>query len=289
MLKLISAAALAVFGLGAHAATFNASTVLQGETCDAGTINSSTRSEASCDITGLTEGRQFQDQPFSFTARAISEPGRLGVDGSLSVGDGNFTDRNTVNGFAIASLEDTLFFGIDTGTALISVDLAGSQSTGSTSGLNWAGVSSFLFVNVNGRIVYSNDVMQSPVVPENSEMRGSLGTTELSFGFNGGELSLSASLRTDLECDATGGNNICGSSADFFNSIRFVGAAVFDDEGNRVNTSVSSSSGFDYLVGMEPHATPVPLPASMSMLGLCLVGLFGFSRRWRRATLVRSH
>lgn len=285
MLKLLSAAVLAVFGFGAQAATFNAVTTFQGTTCDSGIASSSTSTEISCDISGVTDGRAFEDQPFRFEARAIAEAGRLGVDGSLSVGDGSFTDRNTFRGIAQASFVDTLFFGVDSGTALISVDIAGSQNTDTTSNLNWAEVSTFLFAAINGTTVYSNQINQNPVAGAQTATEGSLGTTELSLDFSGGELSLGASLILGLECLSTGGENICTSSASFFDSIRFVGAEILNENGIRIETSVNSSSGFDYLAGLDPHVAPIPLPASMPMLGIALAGFFCFFRRRRSGTL----
>ena len=110
---------------------------------------------------------------------------------------------------------------------------------------------------------------------------GSLGRSSISFDFTGGKLSLGAVFATSVECGSFGGANICNANSGFIESIRFVGADVRDENGDIISTSVSSSSGFDYLTGLEPHPSPVPLPATLPMLGFVLVGMVALARRRR--------
>ena len=67
----------------------------------------------------------------------------------------------------------------------------------------------------------------------------------------------------------------CEAKADFGSSLRLLGASVLDSGGVDITSSVSitSGSGFDYLPGVSPHVSNVPLPAGFL---LSLTGLAGF-------------
>lgn len=79
----------------------------------------------------------------------------------------------------------------------------------------------------------------------------------------------------------------CNAESSFFTSARILASRVLDDNGNIVDVTVSSGSGFDYLTGIEPHSsgdvslTPVPLPASLPLLLLGGFSLVALQRRTR--------
>lgn len=279
---------LALMALGAEAATFNTFTGYQRSVCDASALISPVPTSASCDITSI-HSTIFGVQPIRFLAQATAIEGKLGVAANLTVGDGSYTGRTTTTGNAQASFQDTIFVGIESGSLLFEYDIAGSQSTsattstGTTAGHNFSGVSSKLFASVNGITVYSNIISQSvhgTTITASGSKRSSI-----SFNFNGGKLSLGAVFSTVLQCGSFGGANICNASTGFIDSIRFVGAEVRDENGDLITTSVSSSSGFDYLTGLEPHPSPVPLPATLPMLGFALVGMVGLARRRQKSVV----
>lgn len=112
---------------------------------------------------------------------------------------------------------------------------------------------------------------------------GKLGTTTFALEIINGKIDFLFSMFGNQQCAGKFDLGPCRTSFDFFNSARFLAATVLDENGNVLsNPSVTSASGFDYLVGLKPHSVPaVPIPASGAMFGSLLAGLIGWGRRRR--------
>lgn len=104
-----------------------------------------------------------------------------------------------------------------------------------------------------------------------------------------GYSTIYASLSARAACGAAvigDGDTVCNSSVSFYTSMRFIGASVFDDQGVFVSDAImTSDSGFDYATGVEPHISPVPLPAAGLLLVLS-IGCLGAFRRVSRMSAV---
>lgn len=226
-----------------------------------------------------------------FTTRAA--PGDIGVSGSLNVEVSSFGFaggfRSDLN-FSQYSF-DTLTFNIAAGTLLLPIDLAGTQSVspipqGQTGGGGRSfALASFNVVSNSGGLdqveqVYQRTDQVITGFPPVTSQSGSLGTTVLSLAFAGGELDLTTGLTGTLTCEGRfDEGQSCNARVDYLNSARYLAATLLDGNGDVVQTPmISSTSGFDYLVGLPPHAV-VPLPAAGWALLGGLAGLGAVGRR----------
>lgn len=289
---LFGAVALAALGLAAPAtaATLNVNTVF--------TIDNQVWTTPNCPgaITGggggvvtCTEASSASNysEDIGFTTRA--DPGSIGIKGHM-------TESSDFYLFRTASVGqyyfDTLTFGIQSGTFLLPVDVAGSldapiASESVTGG--GGGASAQIDVGIYGTNTYTSvfheGISSTTGLGTSIERTGSLGTTVVPLSIVNGQVNLTASMEGQFQCDGRFDGGPCAPSIDFFDSARFLAATVLDANGNVVaNPTITSASGFDYLTGLLPHQpSPVPLPASAFLLGGALAGLAGFRRRGRRA------
>jgi hypothetical protein len=291
-------AAFALLGAPASAATFTTLIKANNQTCALESNTTGTTSTCNGQI-------RFPDpNPLWVTDHAITsraDPGSIGVAGQMSTqGDGaDFFD-------ATASIFDTLFFGIDSGTVTLSVDLAGTRdwslpAFNSSFGPGFANGNTFVSLNMSADLrtgpnnstltsIYTESLTFFPAsdLAPRITTTGSLGTTTLSFDFTGGRYDIGAVLGMTIQCRSGLSDGACSSSVDFLNSLRFTGALVSDVDGNTVATTIVSASGFDYATGLPPHGVggpqppviPLPAPALLLPMGLCLLAAL----RRRRAT-----
>jgi hypothetical protein len=288
----LACAAFALLASPAAAATFTTLIKANNQTCALESNATGTTSTCNGQIVTPTSIPAVTDH--TVTARA--DPGSVGVAAQMrTVGD-------ALDSFeATASVFDTLFFGVDSGSVSVSVDVAGSLEwalppLGNVSSNTFARtrITTYLLSGFNfGTLtnIYEASVLEQPWSNSlTTETKGSLGTTTLSFAFSGGSLNLAAVMTGDVWCrsGALLGPGSCSASVDFLNSLRFTGARVFDTDGNAVATTITSASGFDYAKGLPPHGgnvpqpSVIPLPASALLLPAGL-GLMAALRRRRRA------
>ena len=253
----------------------------------------------------------------TYAAQIINQCGNLGESGAeaVSVSCGNaFASASpgslsvytqafavsassgfTSDGFVRAGAQfiDTLTFGgLQSGSISIPLDYAGSiefdgnvpegaaiLQRGSVSG----GLGNDSVFNATVSFDTWNGIISS----------GSLsGITDYVLEIVDGKASVWAGLGASSECQIWGAAGLfisCSSIVDYGASLRFLGATVFDDQGNRRDdVIITSESGFDYRKGVEPHDPGVgqpeviPLPAT----GLLLIGglaAFAAIRRKSRA------
>jgi hypothetical protein len=275
-------------GVPASAATFSTLIKVNNQVC-ANDSNSAGNTSA---CTGQVVHPGLFPAVTDYSATARAELGSIGVSGST------FTSGDALDDVSItAAFEDTLFFGIDSGTVSISVDVAGTRdwslpASGIANNNTYAEVSAttYLLTGFPSTVttIYQSTIAVAPAFspePYVNTQTGSLGTTTNTFAFSGGQLQLSAVMNAYFRCRSGFNELACSTSADFLNSLRFTGASVFDADGNAVTTTVTSSSGFDYLKGLEPHSPPVdppsviPLPAAGWLLLAGVAGLAGLRRR----------
>lgn len=260
----------------ANASTYTATASAGGIGCSRAD-SSATGGSASCvgSVGGIS----------SVKAIAGSAPGILRVDAQ------SFSARSS-DGFGVfggntqatAFFDDTIFFGVDTGTFVIPLDLDGSVEiidggVGNSNalaelsgGVTGAGASIEFFASANSG-------NQSLVV-------------DAVFAFTGGFLNLSGGLRADAKgCSIIDSGSTCTASAAFGSSLRFLGGTLFDENGSQLNgVSVTSESGFDYLAGVEPHdrVNAVPLPPGILMLFSSVMAIPLAKRLSRRARRIAS-
>jgi hypothetical protein len=73
----------------------------------------------------------------------------------------------------------------------------------------------------------------------------------------------------------------CNLTASFLNSARLLGASVYDESGQLVTDAlIASDSGFDYLTGLAPHVSPVPLPPGLYLFASALLLSGALRRKW---------
>lgn len=217
------------------------------------------------------------------TTSRIDVAGRAGM-GSLGVRASVLAPFST-GGSVSASISDELSFSVSDGQLIIPVDIFGTFTT-DLSGPFAGGASAVSSVSLSTSTgtLFTRQLVETAVVKEFRDSVGVFGANLLSLDIVDGKATLSASLSAGAFCsgsffeDAT-----CSASANSFSSARFLAGTVFDNTGAEVvGASVKSSSGFDYLVGVQPHdISAVPLPASVWLLGLGMSGLIGVSRKSR--------
>ncbi len=278
-----ASAVLALCGTGAGAATFQASAT-QGASC-ADFDSNSTGAAATC--------------PDAF---AISTPGLLRAEANSElkrVGGSLVSTTGRTN--SQASVADTLFFGVDAGTLTLTVDLLGSVSVSVLAGTNTRSTAS-IAADISGRSttadpfqLYEFDASQS--VYRDAITNGQVTETngdpsplqDIVFSFTDGQLDLFYSLQADAGCTSIllNSTGTCTVSASYTNSLRLTGGVVRDESGAIIDNGILSSlSGFDYNVGVQPHdreMNVVPLPAALPMLLAGLGGLGLVARRRARS------
>ena len=199
-----------------------------------------------------------------------------------------------------ASLFDTLNFSIDSGTFRLNTDIAVSfteKVTGFFAGsVNSSGASNNVLVEVNSSTIfqryhrYDNGQSGFAELVEAHDF-GSQGQGFVDLEFTEGSLSLNAQLFLEAGCGtqhtSTFDNKVgsCLLGANAFNSLRLIGGTVFAPDGSVVeNGFVSSGSGFDYSVGVAPHAaSTLSEPSGFAWLALGSLGLGLAARRKRLA------
>lgn len=229
---------------------------------------------------------------------ARADLGGVGVAGELRVTSLAQTTGPGASDQArlFANIRDTLTFGIDTGTLILPVDVAGSIRIDSIPGVFGGSVqgqpsgftSTQLTLVADQRDVFTIFDRREDVSAVGARSltfnEGALGVTTLAIPFTDGRLDILLSLGATLFCSGGGeGGSLCVAGADFFNSARFLAASVADASGALLAApTITSSSGFDYLRGLDPHdpvsAVPAPAPLLLLVSGLAA---FGALRRRR--------
>ena len=175
---------------------------------------------------------------------------------------------------ATAFFLDDLVFGIESGFFVLPIDGLGSiKLLGNTSA---SGTS----------ILFSGGIGPYGLSTEDTDVDS---IVDVMFPIVNGGLRLSGGVRADAGCGSIGQEENCQIDIDFAASLRLLGGTVLDENFNALSgISVSSDSGFDYLVGFEPHSRiqSVDTPAAIFFV-LTGTGLFlhltNQRRRNRRA------
>lgn len=277
----------------ADAATLNTSFKIDGQIVCSG-ITADANGTKTCSSSEDVNGNLV-----NVTMQSREDNGNLGIGGTITVTDNRAGTNGGMSTVGEVSLNftDTLFFSTSTGAHnfLLPFDLAGTllapeplpDPTGGGGGsaalvnadLIANGVSSVLYTELHqGRTgIFDDEDFGGPSV-------GALSITEMLLPIVNGRIDLIVGLNGRVSCaarvEADGGP--CTASFDFLNSLRLLGGAVLDVNGNEIaGANVSSASGFDYLKGVSPHVSSVPLPAALPlMLGtLALFGMIGWRRR----------
>ncbi len=213
--------------------------------------------------------------------------------GSLSASSNTEAFRSTTqpytttgNGGATAGFSDTIFFGISSGTFTIPFDFRGLIAVGG--------------FNSDARVSYNVVAGGQPFGASAFSSTDALGVgtfggvtssvTNVSFEFTDGQLGISAFIQAATKCGALALRPpevtlaTCAAKADFSSSLRFLGGTVRDQDGFIAQDAyLGSTSGFNYLVGVEPHSpAPIPLPAGAPLL-IGGLGLLAFMKRKRSA------
>ncbi len=161
------------------------------------------------------------------------------------------------------------------GTASVALDLLGGV-TGTGAGV--ASVSSNF--TINGTQLFSYDSTSAASGPD-------VVTSVISPFISGGVVDIFsfAGANANTTC-ILGAGQSCFSSGDLGSSLRITGISFFDATGTDVTSllDVVSESGFDYVTGAPAHdrggpVSPVPLPASLSLILAGIAALIGLRRR----------
>ncbi len=269
MIRLLIATALLILGTAhARAASYFA-VVGQVEANVCAFDEGAAPVSGSCSISG-------SGTTVNLSARA--DLGSLGASGSTkTVGINPLGQTAGGRGIVTAQLSDTIYFsGISDGTLILPVDIFGTLSVEGMVNYNRIGIF------VGGQTVFARSLIGSGQTEFGSSI-GTLGTSLFNLDFTGGFLNLDASMGIDQTCTAVNFGDVCGNSLDFYSSMRFLGASVFDTNGILAGgVTMQSDSGFDYAVGLQPHSiTPVPLPPTI-LLVVCGYLLLLFQFRGRR-------
>ncbi len=251
-----------------------------------------------CDVfEGNASGISFSCPTYNGgLASAASGGGHLSVLAAASADrtDGVLTSSGATQ--AIAFMSDTITFGVDTGVFVVPLDFSGEIQTvvslgslgSSVQNLSASISGGFSADNVNLTNFYYYTTESVDQNTDTITETGQKSAVQLAaISFTGGQTTISASIRADAACGSVGQDSSCAVVVDYSNSLRFLAGLLYDLDGNPLpDVSVTSSSGFDYLTGVEPNISAAPLPAGLPLFasGLGLFGLLGW-RRNRRPTL----
>lgn len=216
----------------------------------------------------------IESAPNSLLLQGRSNLGSLGVNATLY----NEETTTSARGNVVATINDGLTFNVQSGRFVIPVDIAGqlfAKLNGSATGqtLSRSRVQ-FLF----GQTTLYSRALATTATGTNfiqGESVGLDGVQQAFINIVDGKGILNAGLFASVDCLALQPGADCLSSAFFFSSARFLGGTVLDENGLVVaNATVQSSSGFDYLTGVQPHlVSTVPLPATIWLLIASVGGL----------------
>lgn len=277
---------LAVGGVDdAAAATFNTAVTQFGAFCDMRTTSSVAAESFCAESAPNTSGEgEARAAPGALSARAAARSAQTGADG---------TTLSQVD--ALASFDDLLLVGVEAGVLELSLSLNGDFS-GAASGPFASNPVQLVRLGVNEdfvefKFVYGFDPVAG--LTSTTPLRAgslfpaatagalaasqSFGTTVLTLPFSAGAVLLSASMLVIADCGFEAAS--CELGVDFTNGLRFLGAVVRDADGNLVETTVTASSGFNYLTGEGPPVSAVPLPPAALSLLAGLAALAGLARR----------
>lgn len=214
-----------------------------------------------------------------FASSFRAEAGNLGVAASSSTSPTPLVG-NVIRFTSDVSYQDTLTFGINSGSVEFDLALTGKTSIFGESNFSSAGYSGFVNNFLGGE---SFGLTQTNAVGT-LVFGGGFTSRTVSLQFNNGSMVLGAGLSTTVECGSQG-DLPCITFANAFDSMKFVGARVYDDAGGLVNTTISSSSGFDYITGFIEPSGPavVPIPSSALLFISAFLGLGYLQRKNKRA------
>lgn len=265
----------------AQAATFNVNGSVDSLVC----VNETSS-------VGVSGGCDVSTSNGSATLDGRSDLGSMGIAGNIGAtgtnpGGVELGPRATIN----ANYFDVLSFGIQSGTFILPVDVAGSNSvvgTGMFGGIvgGGAGVSSTVGVVVGITNVYQETLVFDGLDYYTFDVIGTLGVSNVFFEIVDGKVDLVANFTAALNCQGLFAGATCNANANFFTSARFLGATVLDELGSVSDTLITSQSGFDYRAGVAPHVIPpIPLPAGFWFLGSALLIMGGSAARARTKRL----
>lgn len=237
----------------------------------------------------------FATVDYAGAAAARASFGSLGV----LVGASTITQPSTRVGVNVTSsaysfFQDVIYSSLEVGSIVIPLDLMGTVSATNATPNEIASYASASFAAevASGNLKYIYGVSFGQTFGGFQE-NGTKGVTDFIIPILGGQSALSARLDATAFCNSGNfsqdglSSTVCNAGADFYSSLRFLGAKVYDAEGLLVsNATLRSDSGFDYIRGVEPHITisPVPLPASGTLLLIAVLGLVGLGFGRNRQT-----
>ncbi len=258
-------------------------------------VNASTCAGVSVD----TEPVGFNCGPAAFSS---SGPGHLRAFASAFMVRTSSGGDSSGQVSAAAQFTDFVWAdGITTGTILIPIEFSGEIAFEGNRGGPDGRISHFGSASsaIGGEVVFSaaRQFTNGPEGASDSLVGMISDLTEIAFQVVDGVATMSASLGVTANCSVNPTQDIsgsCATTAQYGNSLRFLGARVFDADGvERPDVILTSASGFDYLRGMDPHSPPsppptpavIPLPASAVLLGTSLFAFLAFRRRRERTSI----
>jgi hypothetical protein len=297
MFKFLAGLALATAmpaGMAAASSIDLGTIVVAGSICS--DVYSSVDATASTSVSvGCSESASNSVWSVGGAASARASFGSIGVAVSSSAakpvtihGGANFTES-----YARADISDGLTFDVASGYFDIPLDVSGYSSSTIVAGevgqetddlrsilMSIRAIANGIDQNILSYILGRG--LSAPAV------LGSTGVTNFRVPIIDGRASIGLAMLARSECHSSNvGNTTCHSLSYFYSSTRFLAGSVYDIDGNLVRgANVVSDSGFDYLRGVAPHVSPVPLPAGLPLLFSALAGLVLAARRRRaRASL----